>query len=80
VPFLQERAVSTSAGFFVPFGVVVITGASNSVNLTDGLDGLAIGAGNDRGPAPSPSSATSSAMRYTPITLQLHHVAARPTS
>jgi len=27
---------------FVPFGVLVITGASNAVNLTDGLDGLAI--------------------------------------
>src|SRR5207247_5967246 len=25
------------------FGVLVITGASNAVNLTDGLDGLAIG-------------------------------------
>jgi phospho-N-acetylmuramoyl-pentapeptide-transferase len=28
--------------FFVPFAVVVIVGASNAVNLTDGLDGLAI--------------------------------------
>jgi phospho-N-acetylmuramoyl-pentapeptide-transferase len=28
--------------FFIPFGVLVITGASNAVNLTDGLDGLAI--------------------------------------
>jgi phospho-N-acetylmuramoyl-pentapeptide-transferase len=28
--------------FFLPLGVVVITGASNAVNLTDGLDGLAI--------------------------------------
>ncbi len=28
--------------FFVPFGILVIIGASNSVNLTDGLDGLAI--------------------------------------
>jgi len=28
---------------FLPFGVVVIVGASNAVNLTDGLDGLAIG-------------------------------------
>ena len=27
---------------FVPFGVLVIIGASNAVNLTDGLDGLAI--------------------------------------
>jgi phospho-N-acetylmuramoyl-pentapeptide-transferase len=28
--------------FFIPFAVVVIIGASNAVNLTDGLDGLAI--------------------------------------
>ncbi len=27
---------------FVPFGVLVIVGAANAVNLTDGLDGLAI--------------------------------------
>ncbi len=29
--------------FFAPFGVLVIVGAANAVNLTDGLDGLAIG-------------------------------------
>src|SRR5690606_356675 len=29
--------------FFVVFGTLVMVGASNSVNLTDGLDGLAIG-------------------------------------
>lgn len=28
---------------YIPFVVVVITGSSNAVNLTDGLDGLAIG-------------------------------------
>jgi phospho-N-acetylmuramoyl-pentapeptide-transferase len=28
--------------FFVPFAVIVIVGSANSVNLTDGLDGLAI--------------------------------------
>lgn len=28
--------------FFVPFGTIVIVGAANAVNLTDGLDGLAI--------------------------------------
>jgi phospho-N-acetylmuramoyl-pentapeptide-transferase len=28
--------------FFVPFAMVVIVGAANAVNLTDGLDGLAI--------------------------------------
>jgi phospho-N-acetylmuramoyl-pentapeptide-transferase len=29
--------------FYIPLIIVVITGASNAVNLTDGLDGLAIG-------------------------------------
>ncbi len=29
--------------FYIPFVILVITGASNAVNLTDGLDGLAIG-------------------------------------
>jgi phospho-N-acetylmuramoyl-pentapeptide-transferase len=29
--------------WYVPFAVVVLVGASNAVNLTDGLDGLAIG-------------------------------------
>ena len=28
--------------FFVPFGAFIIVGAGNAVNLTDGLDGLAI--------------------------------------
>ena len=28
---------------YIPFGAFVIVGAANSVNLTDGLDGLAIG-------------------------------------
>lgn len=29
--------------FYIPFAIVVMVGASNAVNLTDGLDGLAIG-------------------------------------
>ncbi len=29
--------------WFIPFATIVIVGASNAVNLTDGLDGLAIG-------------------------------------
>ncbi len=28
--------------FFVPFAMIVIVGAANAVNLTDGLDGLAV--------------------------------------
>jgi phospho-N-acetylmuramoyl-pentapeptide-transferase len=41
VPFFKNVLVDLG-WFFVPFGVLVITGASNAVNLTDGLDGLAI--------------------------------------
>jgi len=32
--------------FYIPFVVLVLTGASNAVNLADGLDGLAIGLEN----------------------------------
>jgi phospho-N-acetylmuramoyl-pentapeptide-transferase len=41
VPFFKNVLIELG-WFFVPFGVLVITGASNAVNLTDGLDGLAI--------------------------------------
>lgn len=41
VPFFKN-VLFDFGWFFVPFGVVVIVGASNAVNLTDGLDGLAI--------------------------------------
>jgi phospho-N-acetylmuramoyl-pentapeptide-transferase len=42
VPFL--KAVSIDLGiFYICFAALVITGSSNAVNLTDGLDGLAIG-------------------------------------
>jgi phospho-N-acetylmuramoyl-pentapeptide-transferase len=40
-PFLKTIAVSLGWGFLA-FGALVIVGASNAVNLTDGLDGLAI--------------------------------------
>ena len=40
-PFLKNFLVNMSF-FFVPFGMIVIVGAANAVNLTDGLDGLAI--------------------------------------
>lgn len=42
VPFLKNFFPDLG-WFFVPFGIFVIVGASNAVNLTDGLDGLAIG-------------------------------------
>jgi phospho-N-acetylmuramoyl-pentapeptide-transferase len=42
IPFLKN--VRPSLGFlYIPFTVLVIVGASNAVNLTDGLDGLAVG-------------------------------------
>ena len=40
-PFLKD-ALLNLGWFFVPFGMIVIVGAANAVNLTDGLDGLAI--------------------------------------
>ncbi len=40
-PFFKDFLLDLG-WFFVVFGVVVIVGAGNSVNLTDGLDGLAI--------------------------------------
>jgi len=42
VPFFKNLLIGLG-WFFVPFGVVVVVGAANAVNLTDGLDGLAIG-------------------------------------
>ncbi len=41
IPFIKDFLVDLG-WFFVPFGAFVIVGASNAVNLTDGLDGLAI--------------------------------------
>ncbi len=40
-PFFKDFLLNLGI-FFVPFAVLVIVGAGNSVNLTDGLDGLAI--------------------------------------
>jgi phospho-N-acetylmuramoyl-pentapeptide-transferase len=42
VPFFKDLLLNLS-WFFVPFAIFVMVGASNAVNLTDGLDGLAIG-------------------------------------
>ena len=42
VPFFKFRLIDFG-WLFVPFVILVITGASNAVNLTDGLDGLASG-------------------------------------
>ncbi|WP_375592648.1 phospho-N-acetylmuramoyl-pentapeptide-transferase [Algihabitans albus] len=41
VPFFKDLLINLS-WFFLPFAAFVMVGASNAVNLTDGLDGLAI--------------------------------------
>ncbi len=41
VPVLKDLLINMG-WFFVPFSICVIVGAANAVNLTDGLDGLAI--------------------------------------
>jgi phospho-N-acetylmuramoyl-pentapeptide-transferase len=42
IPFFKFPVIDLSF-FYIPFGVVLLVGTSNAVNLTDGLDGLAIG-------------------------------------
>ncbi len=42
VPFMKSFLLNLG-WFYIPFVAVVIVGSSNAVNLTDGLDGLAIG-------------------------------------
>jgi phospho-N-acetylmuramoyl-pentapeptide-transferase len=41
IPFLKNFLIHLS-WFFIPWAMVVLVGSSNAVNLTDGLDGLAI--------------------------------------
>ena len=46
VPFFQQPVMDLGAWFGIPFvvlAVFVLTGTAHAVNLTDGLDGLAIG-------------------------------------
>jgi len=42
-PFLKNFSVQLSLSGYVLIGTLVMTGSSNAVNLTDGLDGLASG-------------------------------------
>ncbi len=42
VPFLKHLAIDLGA-FYILFVMLIVVGTSNAVNLTDGLDGLAIG-------------------------------------
>ncbi len=43
VPFIKDPVIADMGVLAAIFIVIVIVGASNAVNLTDGLDGLAIG-------------------------------------
>jgi phospho-N-acetylmuramoyl-pentapeptide-transferase len=44
IPFVKVKAFHPSLGwFYLIFAFIVIVGTSNAVNITDGLDGLAIG-------------------------------------
>jgi phospho-N-acetylmuramoyl-pentapeptide-transferase len=43
VPFVKTPVIADMSWFTVAFFALVIVGASNAVNLTDGLDGLATG-------------------------------------
>jgi phospho-N-acetylmuramoyl-pentapeptide-transferase len=44
IPFVKVKAFNPQLGWlYLPFAFIVIVGTSNAVNLTDGLDGLAIG-------------------------------------
>ena len=43
IPFYKGFSFVLPWVLFVAFGILVIVGSSNAVNLTDGLDGLAIG-------------------------------------
>tara|TARA_B100000963_G_C22627501_1_gene673149 strand:- start:539 stop:1624 length:1086 start_codon:yes stop_codon:yes gene_type:complete len=42
VPFFKDLIIPMSPLLFILFGMFVLIGSSNAVNLTDGLDGLAI--------------------------------------
>ena len=42
IPFVANGSIDIS-WFYIPLVILVITGTSNAVNLTDGLDGLATG-------------------------------------
>ena len=42
IPFFKGWLIELGP-FWIPFALLVIVGASNAVNLTDGLDGLAVG-------------------------------------
>jgi phospho-N-acetylmuramoyl-pentapeptide-transferase len=42
IPFFKKWLIDMG-WFYIPFSILVVVGSSNAVNLTDGIDGLAIG-------------------------------------
>lgn len=42
IPFFKRWLIDLG-WFYIPFSIIVIVGSSNAVNLTDGIDGLAVG-------------------------------------
>ena len=42
IPFIKDVMIPLGMWLFIAFGTFIIVGAGNAVNLTDGLDGLAI--------------------------------------
>ncbi|MCX8034221.1 MAG: phospho-N-acetylmuramoyl-pentapeptide-transferase [Thermodesulfovibrio sp.] len=42
IPFFKQWLIDLGI-FYIPFAIFVIVGTSNAVNLTDGMDGLAVG-------------------------------------
>ncbi len=42
LPFFKDVVINFGL-FYIPFVILVIVGTSNAINLTDGLDGLAVG-------------------------------------
>ncbi|MBL8019794.1 MAG: phospho-N-acetylmuramoyl-pentapeptide-transferase [Leptospirales bacterium] len=43
LPFVKGQVIDLTPWFALPFWMVVVVGSAHAVNLTDGLDGLAIG-------------------------------------
>lgn len=43
LPFIKGQVIDLTPWFALPFWMVVMVGSAHAVNLTDGLDGLAIG-------------------------------------
>ena len=41
MPFLKDNSIYLGI-LFIPWSIFILVGSSNAVNLTDGLDGLAI--------------------------------------